>query len=170
MNQTNPNDGEDEIGFQRRKRSIIDEFHADCGLLPYNLSETRRIPDKRAETQITEKILGDVSTALVSYLNEYVLAQFKDGCERATFIAAAFKHGRMKNSYLSPSMIEAALTILTRRCNDYESLKNLPFDFSFTDDSESLSKGVREFIITAKEGCHLNETNEEPYEIRDSFE
>lgn len=170
MNQTDPNEGESEIEFQRRKRSIIDAFHAECGLLQYNLSETKRIPDKRTETQITEKILNDVSTALTSYLTEYVLEEFKTGCEKATFIAAAFKAGRMKGSYLSPSMIEAALTILTRRSSEYETLKNLPFELSFTDDSESLPAGVREFIITTKEGNHLNETTEPPYEMRDSFE
>lgn len=170
INQTSPNSDESEIDFQRRKKAVIDTFHAECGLLPYHLSETKRIPEKNTETQITEKTLNEVLAALIKYFYDYAFIQFKAGCEKATFIAAAFKQARMSTSFLSPSMIEAALTIITRRIGEFSGLRDLPFVLSYTDDSDSLSKGVREFIVTTKDGIHLNETNEPGYETRDSFD
>ena len=170
MEQTEADSGESEIDFQRRKRAVIDAFHAECGLLPYNLAETQRLPEKRTESQITEKTLNEVLAALIKYFYGYALIQFKAGCEKATFIAAAFKQARMATSLLSPAMIEAALTIITRRIDEFAALKDLPFVLTFTDDSDTLLKGVREFIVTTKDGIHLNESNQPGYETRDSFD
>ena len=159
MNQSNPDPDESEIDFQRRKRAVIDAFNAECGLLPYNLSETKRVPDKKTETQITEKVLNEVLAALIKYLNEYARNQFEVDYEEATFIAAAFKQEQMKTSFLSPAMIEAALTIIVRKIAEYPALKELPLMLSYTDDSDSLPVGVREFIVAPKKRIHLNETN-----------
>ncbi len=128
------------------------------------------MPEKRTETQITEKILNEVLAALIKHLNEYERNQFKTGCKKATFIAAAFRHERMKTSFLSPSMIEAALTIITRKIDEYPSLKELPLVLSYTDDSNSLPEGVREFIVTTKEEIHSNETNQPVSETPDIFQ
>ncbi len=106
---------------------------------------------------------------MIQYLNEYALRQFKAGCVKATFLAAAFKSGRMKTSLLSSAVVEAALTMIIHRIDEYDSLKELPLLLSYTDDSNSFSKRVREFSVTAKEGINLKESNRRSYETRDCF-
>ena len=56
----------------------------------------------------------------------------------------------MKTSFLSPAIIEAALTIVIRKIDEYPALKELPLILSYTDDSDSLPTGVREFIVAPK--------------------
>lgn len=167
--QSNPDPGESQIDFQRRKRAVMDVFNAECGFFPYDLAETERIPETQTESQVNENILEEVLSHLTKYLNEYVLRQFKAGCVRAIFLAAAFKNGRMSTSPLSPAVIEATLTIIIRQMNEYPSLTKLPLLLWYTDDSNTFPKGVREFSVTAKEGINLNQNNKPSYETRDCF-
>lgn len=169
LSRSDPDPGESQIDFQRRKRAVMDVFHAECGFFPYDIAETERIPDEETESQVNETVLEDVSTHLIQYLNEYVIRQFKAGCIKAIFLAAGFKNGRMKTSSFSPAIIEAALTIIIRQIDEYPSLNELPLLLSYTDDSNAFPKGVREFNITAKEGINLNENNKPSYETRDCF-
>jgi hypothetical protein len=75
-----------------------------------------------------------------------------------SYIAAQFKNQQMKTSSLSPTIIEAALTIIIDRINDvnlsdneqYKALKQSPFLFSYTDEDCSYKKGVRVFQIKRK--------------------
>lgn len=67
-------------------------------------------------------------------------------------------------------MIEAALTIITRKTDLYPPSKELPLVVSYTDDSDSLPEGVREFIVTTKEEIHLNENDQPACETRGEFE
>jgi hypothetical protein len=91
---------------------------------------------------------------LDKYLNEdEFLYQFVTKGVNIGFIAAQFKNNQMKTSSLSPTIIEAALTIIINRINDerYKIVKQSPFKISYIDDHELYTKGVRVFQVKNKE-------------------
>jgi hypothetical protein len=57
MSQSDPDPGESQIDFQRRKTALMDAFNAECGSFPYDLAETQRVPEKQTELQVDETVL-----------------------------------------------------------------------------------------------------------------
>ncbi len=166
-----PSQGEEY--FRRRGTAEIYAGTAQGGILPFDLSEIKRVPDKQTESQVTEEILKQVLTVLDNDLNGFSVRRFEEGCTEIEFIAANYKQRLFKNSPLSPAIIEAALTMIIDRLKmsiddeQFASVKQSPLTISYTDDNQSYEKGVRVFRITAKEGINLNKKQRNSYIERD---
>jgi hypothetical protein len=132
-------------------------FNAKHGTLHFNKDEFERLPDQQTELQVTDKILKDVMIHLEKYIIFNRMNESNASLNSLQFIAAQFKSVQMKNSPLTPAVIEAALTIIIDRLNDtandelYTALKQAPVSFSYTHDSHLYAKGVRVFEMRKKE-------------------
>ncbi len=159
--------------FRRRGTAEIYSNHAQRGLLPFDLSEIKRVPHKQTESQVTEEIFKQVLTVLDNDLNEYSIPRFEDGCIGIEFIAANYKQRYLKDNLFSPAIIEAALTMIIDQFKmgpddeQFASIKESPLTISYIDESEDYEKGVRVFRITTKEGIHLNEKQNKTFIDKD---
>jgi hypothetical protein len=114
---SNPDESKEDL-IQRVNAELI-PINAEMGKFNIDPAELKRLPDKQMELQITDEILNDVLNSLETQLEENIfLRKFGIKGGSLCFIAAYFKATEMKTSTLSPTMIEAALTIIINRIND----------------------------------------------------
>ncbi|CAF1145366.1 unnamed protein product [Adineta steineri] len=149
-----PNPGENMEDFCRRAITEMIACNAEHSTLSFFKSEFERLPNKQTESEVNDEILNEVSQNLENCVRVSAL-----DTEEVNFIAAQFKNMCMKASPLLPAIIEAALTTIIDRIKDensdadneqFISLKQSAFIFSYTDESENYKKGVRVFEIRKK--------------------
>jgi hypothetical protein len=153
LTKVEPKPGETDDQCRRRALAEMIEFNAEHGTLSIDKSEFTRLPHKETESLVNDQILNDVILKLKIFLSKS-----PSESEEFNFIAAHFKHAQMKESSLSPAIIEAALTIIFDQINDekfstdekYAPLKQLPYLFSYTHDHFFHQLGVRVFLVEAK--------------------
>ncbi|CAF3077815.1 unnamed protein product [Rotaria socialis] len=146
--------GETEDQCRRRAMAEIIEFNAEHGTFPFDKFEFTRLPLKETESLVNDQILNDVILKLKTFLTKSPSSE----SEEFNFIAVEFKHAQMKETSLSPAIIEAALTIIFDQINNekfsndekYASLKQFPYSFSYTHDHFFHQLGVRVFLVKTK--------------------
>ncbi|CAF0928797.1 unnamed protein product [Didymodactylos carnosus] len=135
--------------FMRIMYEQLIEMNAQNGTLQFDKNEFKRKADKQTETLVDDQILKDVYDAFEHWLRKYLTF---NGDGYINFIAAQFKNTNMKQSMLTPAVIEAALTIIIDHLQDYPKLieLNKKYQISYTDESKNYSVGIRVFQAESK--------------------
>lgn len=145
--------GENDYDFRRRmtfKSIILHSKHDSCN---FDRNESKSLPDKQTELQVTDEILKDV----LIHLENHIRMNQNDGSIH--FLAEQFKNIQMKTSPLSTEVIEAALTMIIDQLNDenipddelYIPLKQAPVSLTYTHNSDRYEKGICVFEMKEKE-------------------
>ncbi|CAF1541492.1 unnamed protein product [Rotaria sp. Silwood1] len=148
-----PRPDESDIDFSRRFTLEMAQFNAQRGTLQFDVSEFTRLPLKSTEYLITPAILKKVYKCLYNELSKNgLMARVARLAIESQLIAAQIKNSipeLKQNSLLTPMLIEAALTIVIDRQDEYcQKLKReLRFEIFYTDFSNFHQNGVRVFII-----------------------
>jgi hypothetical protein len=152
--------GENDTDFQRQLILKVAQMNAQSGTLQFDVSEFTRLPVKETEYLITPAILGEVYNCLYNELStDSRMAKMTRLATETQSIAAQIKNSipeLKQNTSLTPILIEAALTIIIDKQDQYyhKLTSKLGFEISYTDCSSFHQKGVRVFKIT-----HLKTTS-----------
>ena len=122
--------------------------------LQFDPREFHRRPDALAMKLVTGQILSEVENALVTSLSEGLYLIFKDSGASMSYNAAQFKNTNMKQSELSPAIIEAALTHIIEHLDQHSHLIDALGDgkIGYHDKCAMLNDiGVRMFVIKGSE-------------------
>jgi hypothetical protein len=122
--------------------------------LQFDHREFHRRPDALAMKLVTGQILSEVENALVKSLSEGLYLILKDSGASMSYNAAQFKNTNMKQSELSPAIIEAALTLIIEHLDQHSRLIDALGDgkIGYHDKGAMLNdRGVRMFVIEGSE-------------------
>lgn len=146
-----PRPGENDTDFQHRFIFEMAQMNAQSGSLQFDVSEFTRLPVKETEYLITPAILGEVYNCLYNELSsDSRMATMARLATFTQYIAAQIKNSipeLKQNTLLTPILIEAALTIIIDKQDEYyhNLTSKLGFEISYTDCSSFHQQGVRVF-------------------------
>lgn len=107
----------DEDSMMRGMKQYLIQTNIRMNSIQFDPNEFYRRPDARTMTLLTSQILNEVEQALINNLSDKLSLTGSGGS--SAFNAAQFKNTSMKQSQLSPALIEAALTQIIENLDKY---------------------------------------------------